>query len=116
MKKEIADLWIEDLLAYPKRQGRGRLRPTRDTYCCLGRLCQLAVKAKVILPAERTAHGYHYGRDSTGLPDSVRDWAGMKSSVGRLLGSEESLAQMNDLETSSFATIAEVIKRNWRDL
>lgn len=112
MKPEVKNLWISALRSGEYQQGVGALRQKADPeqpdrFCCLGVLCDLAVKAGVIPEPELTIPGvgdgstigelfpgaavvYRYGepnagyggvseiKSSTGyLPDKVVEWAGI---------------------------------------
>ena len=51
MNAEVKKLWIDDLRAHPELQGRERMKSGDGTqFCCLGRLCELALIAGVELP------------------------------------------------------------------
>jgi hypothetical protein len=41
MNPEIKAKWLEALRSGRYKQGRKKLRPTPDTYCCLGVLCDI---------------------------------------------------------------------------
>lgn len=92
MDAKIKARWIKALRSGKYKQGQGRLRqptPDGDEYCCLGVLCELAVKAKVIPPPVFSPLGdgsqrYRYGvnGDVKGglLPVVVSNWAGVSGS------------------------------------
>jgi hypothetical protein len=132
MNAEIKAQWIAALRGDGYQQARSYLR-TPDGYCCLGVLCELAVKAEVIpAPVFNEGYGfnsrYEYGteKDEILLPEEVRVWAGLGSAnpmvdPGKLpkgvgwdsdpdgTGGDPSLANMNDGGTS-FEVIASVIE------
>lgn len=47
MNPEIKAKWVSALRSGEYKQGRGRLRSPQDGFCCLGVLCDLAVKENV---------------------------------------------------------------------
>lgn len=109
MNPEVKTLWTTALRSGDYGQGRHALRSSQDKYCCLGVLCELAVKAEVIAPAIQHVAGFSdYRYDSTdGIPStSVVKWAGITN------GSMESLINMNDNDGDSFNYIADWIDRN----
>jgi hypothetical protein len=94
MKAEVKAQWVKDLRSGQFEQGGGWLARTDDDgkvrYCCLGVLCDQAVKAGVIPAPE--LHGWDYlyldderDTDKTGeafnqacsLPRKVAEWAGL---------------------------------------
>src|SRR5690348_17476896 len=98
MDPQIKAEWVAALRSGEYRQGSGTLRSDQDEFCCLGVLCDLAVKAGVpgITVEERhsqvsnTLLGYAYGgpeipdvKGSTTsyayLPAAVMAWAGLDS-------------------------------------
>lgn len=58
MKKEIADKWIAALESGEYKQGQNVLRSDDGFYCCLGVLCELAVKEGVIKPWDEGSGSY----------------------------------------------------------
>lgn len=85
MNPEIKQKWVDALRSGQYEQGKMQLRTARNEYCCLGVLCDLAVKDGVLREPFKTNIGtYIYGNSdepSTGsvLPKSVREWAGLPS-------------------------------------
>lgn len=95
MKPEIKAQWVQALRSGDYKQGQGRLvrrgyayeRDGQVTHCCLGVLCELAVKAGV---TERDVNpvlgivGYRAPGSSisvsTYLPETVRQWAEIEAS------------------------------------
>lgn len=110
MKQDIKQAWVNALRSGDYEQGRGALRQG-DTYCCLGVLCDLAVKAGVIKQTEGP-YDYVYGPTPYGsaaafLPDTVIDWAGLDSH-NPVITYGEDLAALND-DGCSFLQIATLI-------
>jgi hypothetical protein len=114
MNKIIKE-WVAALRSGKYKQGKNYLR-RGNKFCCLGVLCELAVKAKV---TEATESGMGssiimYGQSSSVLPAKVKKWAGLvnESGVFKFKSNEtalNSLAALND-SGKSFAEIADVIE------
>ncbi len=83
MKIVVKKLWIKALRSGKYQQGQMELRPGDGTYCCLGVLCDLAIKAKQISP---TAIDWFRGNP----PPCVAEWAGLD------LSAQDGLVDMND--------------------
>lgn len=99
MNPDIKALWLEALRSGLYRQGRGRLRRSRNnTFCCLGVLCD------VIAPKD-WKNEKHQG--FTNLP-SVQ--IGIQAG---LAGIEiRKLARLNDSDRVDFPEIADWIEQN----
>jgi hypothetical protein len=123
MKKEIAMQWVDELPKYV--QARGRLKGFKEGFCCLGVLCEMAVKAGVIPPPVKDdpdwegEFAYGGAKEIAILPIEVRAWAGMQSAGGgfcnQSTGHTFSLAALND-EGRDFAELACIIKDRWEEL
>lgn len=119
MNEEIKTLWITALRSGEYAQGSQRLRRTDDTFCCLGVLCDLAVKAGVIEgpePQKHTGASYEYGANANSafLPSEVAEWADVDR-FGQTYDDDATnfdLAKMND-DGASFETIAAVIEAHF---
>lgn len=128
MDQKIHGQWIAALESGQYQQGKRVLRTSDDTYCCLGVLCDLAVKADlakwenisgdwVIMPKNETFETAYGADTATGLlPRFVREWAKLdtenpfvetSTSSGRVC-----LSQLNDTYDYSFAQIADAIKES----
>ncbi len=112
MNKDIAKLWIDELLSGRHGQTQNRLEDSYDrNKCCLGVLCFLAAKAGICDKKEVDANIY-YDEEKHELPKSVQKWAGMETSNGRVKVPENSrLDKLNDAG-QTFAQIAQVIAYN----
>ena len=123
-KKAILAAWLEALRGQSEvkyKQGTGALREVqggkkKDTFCCLGVLCDLAVKAGVVGqedPEARDSNLYSYGGETGLLPQEVMDWAGMRGTSGEFEedGATIELTVIND-HGASFKKIADVIEKN----
>ncbi len=121
--KRIIAGWLEALTSGEYKQTKGALhrkKGKKEGFCCLGVLCDLAVKAKVIPAPEQSdktncngSVSYSYEGDEGVLPDAVKDWAGLKTDCGNFddEDDDESLAGIND-DGKKFATIAKIIASN----
>lgn len=105
LKKRVKAQWVAALRSGEYQQGTGALRHGDDTYCCLGVLCELAVKAKVISAPERSSltASYEYGEEGnpSTLPEEVVEWAFRKGTPdtpkpSNPLAGKHSLAEWND--------------------
>lgn len=122
MNPEVKEMWMNALNSEEYKQTGGTLKETRNGkvvgYCCLGVLCDLAIKAGAVegLAWGATAWGADGFHDilETGEHGEVRRTAGMPPfSVYQWAGLDEDnamfLADLNDATRASFGTIAKVI-------
>jgi hypothetical protein len=128
MNQAIKTQWVAALRSGDYKQGQEALR-TEDGFCCLGVLCDLAVKAGAAAwskPREQWISGLHfqtvYKCDSEQgvLPSSVSEWAGLESSTPEVsfeLGTpahphagRHPLTQINDHWRRRFDVIADLIE------
>jgi hypothetical protein len=114
MNQEIKTQWTEALRSGDYPQDQGDLRNSHG-FCCLGVLCDLAVKANVIPEPETPQNGvYVYAGKVSYLPFDVIQWAELDGSnplVTNKNGVRISLATMNDTPYS-FDHIADVIEES----
>ena len=120
MKSDVKEAWLEALRSGEYEQGRGVLQNSEGKFCCLGVLCDLAVKAGVIPPPETDEDPgvYHYGKDRDFAlpPNEVLAWAGLEQASpgvtveGTGDGWPNELISLNDDEDYTFAEIAAVIE------
>lgn len=88
MKPEVKAAWVAALRSGEYQQTTGSLHRFKESaserlgFCCLGVLCDVAVKAGVIEPGtvSHVAGTVRYGAQQAGaaLPDEVVRWAGFK--------------------------------------
>ncbi len=117
MNPEVKQMWVAALRSGEYEQGTLRLRSHDDKYCCLGVLCDLAVKAGVDIRILSQGGEYTYDGDAVSLPDVVQEWAGLSDNDNdtpqdpmietELYGSRQ-LSQLND-NKHSFEEIADLI-------
>lgn len=116
MKEDIKDRWVANLTSGEYIQGEGQLRDESGKFCCLGVLCDMAVKDKVILPPvwSDVSEAYVYDNNTWSiLPRAVSHWAGLGERhdpfVSLANGDGYTLSELND-GGKDFNTIAEIIK------
>jgi hypothetical protein len=109
MNPEVRARWCAALRSGEYKQSGGYLRSVAG-YCCLGVLCDLAVKAKVIPPPADWAGHWRFDGDNHFLPGSVVTWAGLAAidPAAGTDGSREYLSKAND-DGCTFAEIADLI-------
>ena len=120
--REAHDLWVaalRDTDTYP--QTKGALH-NENGYCCLGVLCEVAIKAGVQIDTGPVLHNpnlIHYDGEVEHLPGAVVDWAGLDSNNPVVIVEEEDeqvvqvereLVMLNDDMVWSFPQIADVIE------
>lgn len=119
MNPEIKEQWVKALRSGDYKQGQNVLRNKNDEFCCLGVLCDLAVKEGVIgEPSRKPGFDYYFynGDDDWGgtkvLTLPVMEWAGLSDDnpdVRLVRLGKTSLAELND-ENWTFQRIADVIE------
>ena len=125
MHKDIAEKWVAALRSGEYKQGKDVLAVCdRTKHCCLGVLCEVAIKEGLEVQVETLVdhHAAIFDNSKAFLPVSVADWAGMKTRLGDVPASEKttlstvlSLMGMND-GGHSFGAIANVIENHWEEL
>lgn len=121
MNPEVKTLWLTALRSGEYKQGKGYLEKINSEgvreYCCLGVLCDLAVKAGIVEKetdgAAVSVVGYRVGSyiEAAGLIPKISEWAGV-SEIG-ILPEEQgrgSLINLNDGADFTFSQIADVIE------
>ena len=119
MRTEIAREWAELLESGAYQQGKTVLaQVTKDgkKYCCLGVLCELAIKHGVHLEVNREQDNITYDDRLGLLPSSVLEWADIVSTDGDVhLGAGEYASELNDNLGYSFQEIAQIIRQHYVD-
>ena len=139
MNQEIKAQWVQALRSGEYEQGKSALHiisgDGKHTYCCLGVLCELAVKAGVaevistepknykfkdsLVPGDSLVrYGSRVDIERSGnwsetaiLPESVMRWAGLRDEHGWTMPNGDSLACLNDAGVG-FDVIADLIEVN----
>lgn len=106
MNKEIAEKWCTALRSGEYKQGLGSLC-CEDKYCCLGVLCELAVKEGAI---------EEYEKANSFPPEKVLKWSGLKTENGYIRSAATSLVQLNDSDFYDFNQIADIIEDHVEEL
>ena len=98
MNRKIRNSWTKALRSGKYSQARGRLKD-HDRHCCLGVLCELAIKVGVIKRIRP---------DQEFLPRSVVKWAGLSGTNPEI--NVTRAASLNDRLRYSFERIADEIE------
>lgn len=109
MRKEIADLWVRELESGAWEQGKYFLEHS-NTYCVFGILTNIAATQGIC-----SHDGKNIGTFDGVMqlaPESVVQWAELKSNNGELSQYKYSLAELND-KGKSFKELAKIIKENY---
>ena len=127
MKQNIMNKWVKALRSGDYKQGFSVLakrKPHQKTeFCCLGVLCDLAVKDGVDIDVNKSDSVVFFYNNMTGtLPNIIIKWAGMNTSVGKLpfdhknvgLDYYYNLIDYNDKTNIGFEGIATIIEKNWK--
>lgn len=119
MDQTVKAEWVAALRSGKYTQGHGYLRNEHNNFCCLGVLCEVAVKHEII-PEPHQSHelgAWHYGpgaSDDVYLPDAVKEWAALdQRNPTVLLGEQDvlKLAELND-DGEPFDAIADLIEEH----
>ena len=103
MKADIKTRWVEALRSGHYKQGKGQLRPTSDSYCCLGVLCD------IMNPEGWTLDDGLYifeDRFFGVLSPELRSKTGVNQKI------HSTVMDMNDIEKKPFKEIAQWIQEN----
>jgi len=140
MKQDIKEKWLNALRSGEYLQGKDSLQPAPNTFCCLGVLCDIAIKegavnnghwieadegngfkfASGMLSDEADFYRQSYEEEEDGeLPRTVRRWAEVDSCNPQVLvtineeGHQKqlSLAELNDTWNYDFKKIADLIEK-----
>ena len=109
MNPEVKAEWVKALRSGEYKQTKHVLHRVGGGYCCLGVLCELAVKAGAIPAAKRNDADPAWYYDGAGScpSDKVDEWAGCANYAEADVLSD--LMELNDNGTS-FKAIADVIE------
>lgn len=119
MNEEVKKLWIDALRSGEYKKGVGKLHKlfmTGDEFCCLGVLCDVAIKNGVDVPKQETDFGtISYGdlSESGYLPVEVMQWAELdfRNPYVRDGGTMITLVNLNDSrQDDNFPEIADAIE------
>lgn len=110
MNPEVKAEWVKALRSGEYKQTKNLLHRVDGGYCCLGVLCELAVKAGIIDAAARDPEDpqvWYYDLEECIIPLSVERWAGLDGPAESIVTG--SLMTFND-KGKDFAFIANVIE------
>ncbi len=114
MKPEIAKIWVDALRSGEYKQAKGKLA-TQDLkgnkeFCCLGILCELAIKNGIALDVKYNSYSdrFVYDNETQILPYKVMQWSGVKHNNG-CYNTSHALSHDNDYG-GTFETIANTIE------
>lgn len=85
------------------------------SHCCLGVLCQLALKkgVKIKTHLQKESHIVVYGRtEYSTLPERIMKWAKVRDKIGSIRNNPIPLTGYNDSHKKSFKQIADIIEEN----
>lgn len=126
--------WVDALRSGEYKQTTGRLHRiekeqawgtvTPAGMCCLGVLCDLAVKAGVVQASATGTGLMRYGNETHVLPQAVKEWAGFEFDNpyvnhladfgdGEMENAYEPLSLLNDDHGLGFPAIADAIEATY---
>lgn len=111
MNPDIKRAWVEALRSGEYEQCYDALSDGKG-FCCLGVLCELAVKQGVIRhPTYNGEHGVKYGGSQSTIPASVAGWAEM-GIYQQLIHKDQNfrISLLNDGLKLSFSEISDLIE------
>lgn len=108
INEKLKKKWVDALRSGKYEQGRGELRSTDDTYCCLGVLCDVIDPAnwQRVYNEKRSVYHYYYGSALVSLPTSLSD------EISLSFTDRNTLMSMNDSGVKTFSEIADWIETN----
>jgi|ERR1700733_3395948 len=112
MKAKIKQQWLKELRSGEWVQGCGQLMNDKDEACCLGVLCDIAVREGVIKPWRKndyTSNSWEVSESIGILPQKIAKWAGLTSSNPIIQG--YGLSFYNDIKAFDFSAIADLIEK-----
>lgn len=141
LRPEVAEKWVKALRSGEYKQTQGSLQHTKEVhegpegFCCLGVLCDVAVKEGLDIPVTPLDNGQvRYGNAGDArvgsLPNAVMEWAGLTATDPYLTvpnpkhdpnyeySSEmmdQSLSTLNDTFNYTLEKIADIIEEAVRD-
>ena len=120
MMHPLVNKWIDALESGEYQQGRGKLRTKDNKFCCLGVLCDLAVKEGILPEPKLEKNHYVYNSgDNLNTQRTVFNMLPRQLTyllhmdlAGTYGGENETLWQENDTHEKSFKEIAQIIRDN----
>jgi len=118
MKYNVMKKWVEALRSGKYKQTESGLANSKG-FCCLGVLCEVAIKDKTYLSkvvTDTPLKTITYNDLASCLPMEVMEYSGMKNNNGDYSFKRKTLMYLNDTRRYSFKRIADVIENNWKKL
>ncbi len=117
MNQEIKEKWLEALRSGDYEQGKYCLS-SEGKYCCLGVLCDIAIKEGVTIKTETKPQDADedprkyklFDGQKSYLPGSVMNWAGLESQDPTI--EDNDLSEHNDDYEKDFKKIADLIEKH----
>lgn len=114
---ELKTKWVEALRSGKYKQGKYWLRSSKDEFCCLGVLCDVAQTDEMCWHPNANDKGYSYFNDSLGNwnaqvlpPDFNAACKDLNTALLKINGIEAKLTTHNDDFSVSFEDIAKAIE------
>ena len=106
-----AKKWVKALRSRKYKQTRHTLSQ-HGKFCCLGVACDLAAKAGAISEPEERGTYLSYDGEEDVLPESVKDWLGLRTATGSFTDKREVISNLADLNDGGkkFYQIARVME------
>lgn len=112
MRKEVMELWVEELKSGYWQQGKYFLEHS-GFFCVMGVLANIAATQGICSHTGNNIGFFESGMLS--LPQEVVEWAGLSSELGEVPSLKYSLVEMND-NGKNFKQLADVIERYYEQL
>lgn len=112
VQEKARRLWVRALRSKKYKWGKEQLHPTEDKFCCLGVLCEVAIKEGII---------DSYNPHGETPPNVVRKWVGLQTKNGDFdtdwKARLSTLTEVNDeSKRNPFEKIANMIEKNKKGL
>lgn len=119
MNADVKARWVTALRSGKYKQASQalhRVAGNEHTFCCLGVLCELAVRARVVRKElEPGGMAFQYNGEGAVLPMEVMQWAGLPDENPLVVsdyGRNRRLTGLNDIDRAPFTEIADLIDRS----
>lgn len=115
MKEDIKNLWVKAARSGEFQQ-RGYALYRNNKYCIMGVLAMLAMLEGICDYSENSSGEGLFDDEVAKLPQSVVDWAELKSDSGIIKGEFVTLQGYNDTFGYDFEQLADIIETHWQDM
>lgn len=114
MKKSIMKQWVALLRSGEFKQTTGELE-NKQGNCCLGILCNLALVNGICdYSISDFNENISFNTARGTLPDCIKKWAGINSTLGYIYSLKKSLSDFNDEDKLNFNQIADIIEKHYK--